>query len=199
MPLESLPTEVWRSVIREATIPPGGIVTSWQHSPSRIQKLFRGWEDIELEDPEIQTKLSIVLVCQRWHALGIEFLYEWIRLKSTDQATALADVLRHSLIGTSANVATRGSETTSSEVSPKPKTYGWWVRRVDVAAELVEPDGMEVLYALLTQCLQVEIIIHTPPYARIILDDHDRGLTDIQVVRFQHSLRHLRLQLSTWV
>ena len=92
MPPISLPAELWRKIIREATSPP--VTTSWDYTPS--ERIFQGWEDLQFDDPANQTKVSIVLVCRQWHTLGIEFLYEWIRFRSIDQAVELTEVFRNS-------------------------------------------------------------------------------------------------------
>ena len=175
----TLPPEVWRRILQEATLPPGGLITSWNHSPA--ERLFQGWEEIDHNDPTIETKLSIVLVCKGWFAIGIEFLYQWIRIPEPERAMALLEVLQ----------ASPGHSSTSE--SARQPGLGWWVKRIDVAAWMVEDNKLEHLLVFLKQCFHVEMLCFIPPFGPIS-GDHDLGLTYLLAARFHHSLRHIRMR-----
>ena len=176
-----LPPEIWRRIIQEATSP-GSLMTSWDYTPS--EKLFRGWEQVEITDPSMTTKLSVILVCRRWRTIGVEFLYEWVTFKDPIRSRALSEALRAS----AAQVA--AAEGSKLALGP---AYGWWVRRVDVSGTMIEEEQINKFFDFLELCSRVEIVLPVPPYGSIT-STIERRLTELQASRFQHSLRHLRLR-----
>ena len=179
MTSSQLPPELWRLVLQAATTPLRGFVTSWDYLPS--ERLFRGWDDIDFDDPTIQTKLAISLVCQAWHIIGAEFLYQWIVLNTPKQTQELTDVFRRSAL---------------PYRSALPKTpHGQWVRRVDVGMVVYCDAGNPALMSFLRQCSKVEIFMPTQsvnwmPY------QSEPDLDHLLNTRFRHSLRHTRLRTA---
>ena len=195
-----LPLELWRRILEEATSPPGGLVTSWEYNP--VERLFRGWEDIEFGDPEIQTKLAIVLVCKRWKEMGNEFLYQWVKLIGPERTREVGDLFRSSaplVVAESDHVeatlsleSPRSAHTSTSAL--KRPAYGWWVKRVDIAGVMTTEANIDETISFLELCSQVEVVFHIPPFGSAS-DDHAYRLKSFEAKRFHRSLRHLSLRI----
>ena len=146
MPAPILPTEVWRSILRDATHVPFLLEAEWNWDPDAY--IWTGWDspsmgptivDVEVPNAEA-TKQAIIRVCRQWWALGAEFLYEAVTLP--DDAPQIDKFI----------------ETIRQSQSSSTIGYGWWIKRIQWA-----PHGrgsyFENVSILLNHCPNLKILL----------------------------------------
>ncbi|KAJ6503870.1 hypothetical protein C8R45DRAFT_1091639 [Mycena sanguinolenta] len=78
-----LPDETLLAIFRLA-LPSSWVAKNWTTLPPFPRT---GWS------ADLNTKLSIIQVCKRWHRIGLEFLYEMVTLHSIGQLPVFAEAL----------------------------------------------------------------------------------------------------------
>lgn len=77
-PLSTVPNELWRQIFRFATTS----TKSLQLYDADFYPLKELWSNNQRPDDTLGTKKVIILVCQSWRSLGIEFLYEHVQVET---------------------------------------------------------------------------------------------------------------------
>ena len=174
MPL-SLPTELWRAILREAIYVPGLLLTTWDLDPE--EQIWEGWEG---GTPKIDigfwTKQAIVRVCREWQRMGVELLYETIYISTHLRLAAL-----------NATIAASGTTTNPG--------YGWWTKRVVCPYAFLGSEYAEELFNLLKQCHNIQIFTFSGE-EHIIPLSTQQSLVQLLESRFSHSLRRVDINMN---
>lgn len=177
--VHSLPPELWREILRDATHVPFLLETEWRYNPDDC--LWAGWEPLNPElNPEIReeitssntTKRAIVSVCRAWKEIGLEYLYESIDIPiDVDRLVHLVDIMRQS-------------------VSDSYAGHGWWTKRIGWNGRELGSESLGTVTSLFELCHHVQILVLV---ANTIPASMRVTLAHMIQSRFPHSLRRFEI------
>ena len=183
MYIKALPAELLRKVLRHSVHITGLLDTDWfaSQGPGQPGCVWTGWPTvtdlITLSPLSMKTRMSIILVCQLWHRIGMEFLYECVRIRRQEDIPTLLAMFK-------------------VQVGQPPHAQkGWWTKRVEVAIMVDRIHEVHLLSRLLKCYYNVQIL--SAPWRSFRPDGNPfYPLIPTIIHQFRHSLRRMPLTID---